>query len=479
MQPLDSAAEENKTFYRLVIPLMIAELVAALELTMIYAALPTLVREYGGTSEAGWLVTSFMLSAAAGAALFGRLGDLLGRRNVLLWVLALSTLGSAISSVTKDLELLILGRTLQGFAGAIVPLCFGMIREGVSLKKVPLGIGLISSTVTIASASGLVIGGIIIDYADWTMIFKITTALGIFAFLVVLLFIGKDKLQKTKGVLEDLLGGLLFIPAVVSLLLGITTISKQGLFATTSLSWVAAAIIFFSAWIWRELSVKNPLLDVRLLAKPEIAWPNIVMIFVALGVYQGGHLMSLFGQQPLATGIGLGLTATMAGFLLLPANICAGLTTPFVGAAVHRFGPRNLARLGCTMMFSAFLLLIFFNNSFTVVILLMIVQGVGLGILYVIVPVIVVHSVPSDRTSEATGMMGVIRSTAMAIGAQTVATLLAVSHGAPNSASGSHAFPDEAAYQTAFLYVAATAFIALILCQMLPKMLSNSAEAKG
>ena len=92
MQPLEMATEENKIFYRLVIPLMIAELVAALELTMIYAALPTLVREYGGTSEAGWLVTSFMLSAAAGAALFGRLGDLLGRRNVLLWVLALSTL---------------------------------------------------------------------------------------------------------------------------------------------------------------------------------------------------------------------------------------------------------------------------------------------------------------------------------------------------------------------------------------------------
>jgi MFS family permease len=203
------------------------------------------------------------------------------------------------------------------------------------------------------------------------------------------------------------------------------------------------------------------------------------MIFVALGVYQGGHLMSLFGQQPLATGIGLGLTATMAGFLLLPANICAGLTTPFVGAAVHRFGPRNLARLGCSMMFSAFLLLAFFNSDFTIVILLMIVQGVGLGILYVIVPVIVVHSVPSDRTSEATGMMGVIRSTAMAIGAQTVATLLAVSHSAPSKAGGHHAFPDEAAYQTAFLYVAATAFIALILCQMLPKMLSNSADAKG
>jgi len=200
------------------------------------------------------------------------------------------------------------------------------------------------------------------------------------------------------------------------------------------------------------------------------------MVFVALGAYQGGHLMALFGQQPLATGIGLGLSATMAGFLLLPANILAGMTTPFVGAAVHRFGPRILAQIGCMMMCSAFFLLAFFNSSVAVVILLMILQGVGIGVLYVITPVIIVHATPSDRTSEATGMMGVIRSTAMAIGAQTVATLLAVG-GSHHGGTGGHAFPSESAYQTAFFYVAGTAFIAFLLCQMLPKSLAKSQDA--
>ena len=475
MQPLAAGTNERGNFYKLVIPLMIAELVAALELTMIYAAMRTLVADFGGTAQAGWLVTSFMLSAAAGAALFGRLGDLLGRRTILLWVLALSTLGSAISSITKELEWLILGRTLQGFAGAIIPLCFGMIRERVHISRVPLGIGLISSTVTIASGSGLVLGGIIIDYADWTMIFKVSTGLGLIAFLTVLIFVAKDKLSEKAAVLEDILGGLLFIPAVVSLLLGISHISKYGLFEIASAGWILVAIFFMAAWIWRELSVKNPLLDVRLLAKPEIAWPNIVMIFIALGVYQGGHLMALFGQQPLATGIGLGLSATMAGFLLLPANILAGMTTPFVGAAVHRYGPRNLARLGCAMMCSAFILLTFFNSNVAVVILLLILQGVGLGIVYVITPVMIIHASPADRASEASGMMGVIRSTAMAIGAQTVATLLAVGGGSHGGAGG-HVLPNEAAYQTTFLYVAGMAFIALLLCQMLPAKLSDSEQ---
>ncbi len=476
MDQAASARTERGDFYRLVIPLMIAELVAALELTMIYAAMRSLVADFGGTAQAGWLVTAFMLSAAAGAALFGRLGDLLGRRNILLWVLALSTLGSAISSVTRELEWLILGRTLQGFAGAIVPLCFGMIRERVSIDRVPLGIGLISSSVTIASASGLVIGGLIIDHADWTMIFKISVGLGAFAFLTVLLFVAKDRLKSSIGALEDLLGGMLFIPAVISLLLGITHSSKHGLFDTTSLAWFGGAAAFLAAWIWRELSVKNPLLDVRLLARPEIAWPNILMVFIALGVYQGGHLIALFGQQPLATGIGLGLTATMAGFLLLPANILAGLTTPFVAAAVQKFGPRNIARIGCAMMSSAFLTLALYNDNAGLVLALMILQGVGLGMVYVTMPIIIVHATPPDRTSESSGMMAVIRSTAMAVGAQTVATLLAAGGGGGHGSAGGHAFPDAAAYQTAFLYVAGTAFISLLMCQMLPKTLSAATE---
>lgn len=477
MQADTAEHTERRSFYFLVIPLMIAEVVAALELTMIYAAMRSLVADFGGTTQAGWLVTSFMLSSAAGAAMFGRLGDLLGRRKILLWVLALSTLGSAISSMTRELEWLIAGRTLQGFAGAIVPLCFGMIRERVSQSRVSFGIGLISSTVVLASASGLVIGGLIIDYADWTMIFKVSTGLGVFAFLTVLSFIAKDKLSDTSGVLNDLLGGLLFIPAVVGLLQGIIHSAGHGLFDPTTLAWFSGAAVCLGGWIWRELSVENPLLDVRLLARPEIAWPNIMMVFVALGVYQGGHLMSLFGQQPLSTGIGLGLSATMAGFLLFPANMLAGVTAPAVASVVNRFGPRNLARLGCSMMCAAFTLLIFFNDNVIVVVLLMILQGVGLGIAYVITPIIIVHATPANRTSEATGMMAVIRSTAMAIGAQTVATLLATG-GSGHGGAEKRVYPSEAAYTTTFLYVAGTAFIALLTCQMLPKTLPVAAAAK-
>src|SRR3546814_6417449 len=91
-----------------------------------------------------------------------------------------------------------------------------------------------------------------------------------------------------------------------------------------TLFYVAVAVASLAAWVWRDLSVPNPLLQVRLLARPEIGWANACYVALALGAFQGGQIMALFGQQAPETGAGLGLSATAAGFLLLPANFKIG-----------------------------------------------------------------------------------------------------------------------------------------------------------
>ena len=154
------------SIWRLTLPLMAAEIVGSLELTMIYAAMRSLIGEFGSASAVGWLLTSFMLSSAAGAALFGRVGDLIGRRRVLLFVLAVSTVGSLISSSTRDLGWLIAGRAMQGAAGSIVPLCFGIVRARAEPARIPLGISLLAAASSLASATGLMLGGLVVDY--WT-----------------------------------------------------------------------------------------------------------------------------------------------------------------------------------------------------------------------------------------------------------------------------------------------------------------------
>lgn len=461
------------SIWRVVLPLMVAEVVASLELTMIYAAMRSLITEFGSASAAGWLVTSFMLSSAAGAALFGRVGDLLGRRRVLLAVLVIATLGSVISSVTRDLGWLIAGRAMQGAAGSIVPLCFGIARQRVDPAQVPFAISLLAAAGSIAAATGLVFGGLVVDLADWTMIFKVTAVMGAVAFVCIAMFVEADTQWNPNAMRQDLLGGLLFIPAAVGLLLAIDNIGHVGWNNRMTLVWSALAIASLVAWIYRELTVDMPLINVRLLATRDIGMANVIFVALALGAYQGGQIMALFGQQPSSTGVGLGLSATAAGLLLLPANIIMAAGYPLVAKLNQAFGPRRVAIAGFLMIIAGFGSLIPWHGTVGGVMSLLVLQAIGLGLVHVTVQLVVVSASPADRVSEATGMMTVIRATAMAIGAQTVATLLSAQGG---HGAGGTQFPSERDYVSVFAFVCTTAAIGALLARFLPARLTVRAD---
>ncbi len=109
--------------------LLIAEIAAIFETTMIYVALPTLIREFGDPITAGWLVTAHGLIGTSVALMAGRLGDIYGRKRVLLVMLSIAVAGSVLSAMTSDYMLVLLGRALQGCATALIPLSIGIIRE--------------------------------------------------------------------------------------------------------------------------------------------------------------------------------------------------------------------------------------------------------------------------------------------------------------------------------------------------------------
>jgi MFS family permease len=463
-----AAAHEN--LWKLLFPLMVAEVVGALELTMIYAAMRSLIADFGSASAAGWLVTSFMLSAAAGAAMFGRIGDLLGRRRVLLFVLVLAAAGSLVSAVMQDLAWVIAGRAMQGAAGAIIPLCYGIARERCEPSRLPFAISLLAAASSIASAFGLVIGGIIIDHFDWTMIFKVTTVLGVLAAVCVALMVSKDRQWNPHVMREDLLGGLLFVPAAVFLLLAIDNIGHVALHDDMTYIYGALAVLSLLVFVWRELTVANPLIEVRLLGTRAIGMANALYIALALGAFQGGQIMALFGQQDPATGAGLGLSATAAGLLLLPANLITAAIYPLVAKVCNTHGPRLTASIGFLLIIVGFGSLLVWNDNVALVMALLVIQSIGLGTVYVTIPMVVVSASPVDRVSESTGMMSVIRATAMAIGAQTVATLLSTSGGHGSGAPA--VFPSAGDYATVFVFVCATGVMGLVFTWFLPARLA-------
>ena len=136
--------------------LVIAELAASLETTMVFAALPAALREFG-RPEVSWLATGYLLVAGGSAALCGRLGDIFGRRRVLLAVLGFAVLGSLLAALSEELIWIIVGRAIQGLAGAALPLGDGIVREFFPPARLALGIGILTAAASLGAAFGFIV----------------------------------------------------------------------------------------------------------------------------------------------------------------------------------------------------------------------------------------------------------------------------------------------------------------------------------
>jgi len=155
----------------ILIVLVIAEITSAFEVGMMYAALATVMREFRDPAGTGWLITGFLLVGSVSAALCSRLGDLYGRKRLVLLMLACAISGSLIAAFAPNLPLLIAGRAVQGFSVALLPLCIGLVREHLPAARVPVGIGWLAAMASFSAGAGIVLGGWVADELGWRSIF--------------------------------------------------------------------------------------------------------------------------------------------------------------------------------------------------------------------------------------------------------------------------------------------------------------------
>ena len=206
---------------RKLLPLAGACLAYALAQTMVIPALPDLQRElHADPADATWLLTAFLLSSSVATPLFGRLGDMHGKERWLLISLAVFGVGSIVAALGSSLEVLILGRAIQGAGGAIFPLAIGIIRDEFPPEQVASGIGTISATFGIGGGAGLVLAGVLVDHFDISWIFwlsVLTTAMAAFA---VWRWVPESPVRARGRI--DWLGGALLSATLVALLLPIS-----------------------------------------------------------------------------------------------------------------------------------------------------------------------------------------------------------------------------------------------------------------
>ncbi len=219
--------------------LSFSALAFSLAQTMLIPALGELTDQLGtDASGIAWVLTGYLLAAAVATPIAGRLGDMFGKRRLLVISLLLFGLGSTVAALGDSLEVVVAGRVLQGFGGGIFPLCFGIIRDEFPRERVAGSIGLISAIFGIGGGAGLIAGGLIADHLSYHWIFWLGTITAALAALATQLWVPESP-ERTPGRI-DLRGAALLAVGLVLPLIAISRANAWGWGAPQTLGLIAA-----------------------------------------------------------------------------------------------------------------------------------------------------------------------------------------------------------------------------------------------
>lgn len=451
----------------LIITLLIAETASAIELTMIYTAMPAINLAYDGAPGVAWVVTASLLSATLAAAVCGRLGDLFGRRRVLLCILPIAATGSFISSFAPGLNGVIVGASLQGVAGAILPTCLALARERLGPERAPMSTGMIMMAATVSSGLGLAIGGLIVHNFGWRAVFIPSGICALVALAAVLLFIPKRTVAAAPVNDVKMLQGLMFAPGLLCLMLAISQFNRWGITDPRTLGLLAAAALILFLWARNQLGQTNPLINLRQLSQPQLAIAYFCMTLVAAGMMQHTLLLSMLLQQPSESGVGAGLNAAEAGAILSPTRLIGLIASPLSGWLVARYAPKPVIIAGILIAFGGWTTILLFNNHLNILVPAAIIEAAGFMIVYVAIPVAIMEAATADRRGEALGAFSVCQQSCVLLGAQVLLLILSSHRTEIPGLPGSYPAPES--LMQALTYVICMCLAALAVACFLPR----------
>jgi EmrB/QacA subfamily drug resistance transporter len=439
----------------------LAALSFALAQTTLIPALADLIEEFH-TDATGiaWVLTGYLISAAIFTPIFGRLGDMFGKRRLLVIALFTFAAGSAVSALGDSVAVIVAGRILQGVGGGIFPLCFGIIRDEFPPERVSASIGLMSATLGIGGGVGLVVGGLIIDHASYHWIFWLGAAMAVIAAVAAILFVPESPNRTPARI--DYRGAAVLAVGLSVPMYAISEANSWGWGSFRTLALIGAGLAVLVFWTWLEKRTEEPLADIAMLTKPTVAMTNIATLLIGFGMFASYVLIPQLVEAPESTGYGFDYSATQAGLVMLPAALMMLFAGPLSGRLGARYGNKLPLALGGIASGIGLVGLGLDHGSALSIVLWNIVSSIGIGLAYAAMPNLIVEAVPVARTGEATGFNALIRSVGSSLGSQVTAAILTA------TILASTGFPTSEGFKIAFLIGAGVSLIAGILALRIP-----------
>ncbi|MFC5063621.1 MFS transporter [Actinomycetospora atypica] len=438
-------------------------LIASLCMTLVVPIVPQLPALLSTTqANASWVITATLLGGAVATPIAGRLGDMIGKRRILLATLALLVLGALICAMTSSLVPVLIGRSLQGVAVSAVPLGISLMRDALPPERLGSGIALMSATLGIGGGLGLPLSALIVQVADWHALFWTAGALGAIGIALVLGVVPESP-QRSGGGFD----GVGAIALTVGLVLGLLAVSKGadwGWGSATTLGSAIGAVLILLAWgVW-ELRTAYPIVDLRVTARRAVLVPNLVSVPVGVAMFTGMVTFPQLLQAPLSSGYGLGLSLLAAGLVLAPNGVVMMLMSPVTARVSSRFGPRTSLQIGLVIIVVAYALGTMLLSQPWHVALVISLVGAGVALAYGSLPDLIMRAVPTDKTAAANGLNTLMRS----VGTSTASAVAAVVLSAMTIQVGGTTMPSLAGLQTTLWIAAGCGLVALVATTLIP-----------
>jgi len=440
-----------------------AGLMVSITLSMLVPVLPLIAADiHSSTTSTEWLLTSSLLTAAVAVPIMGRLGDLYGKRLMLIACAGFLVVGSLICALSQSLVPLVIGRSVMGLSVAAVPLGVSLITVILPPRRALFGVALISAMLGVGGALALPLAGVVGEHANYHLLFWICLAGGIISLLGSWLFLTEP--GKRTGGRFDVRGAILLAVALLCLLLPLSEASVWGWGSPRTIGLLAVALIMFGVFVLVERRVDSPLVDIAANARPALLRTNVASVCVGFALFASFIGTAAYVQAPRATGYGFGASIVVGGLCLLPSGLGQLALSPVSAVMTRRFGPKITLCTGSLVVAAGFVIRIAFTGQLWEIIAGTTVAGAGTGIAYAAMPALISLGAPRSELAAANGLNTLCRASGSSLASAVGGTILASSV----IVVGGTALPSLTAYRLLFVLCAAAAALGAGIALLVP-----------
>lgn len=328
--------------------LALSTLLASLGMSIANVALPTLSEEFAVPIQTvQWVVVAYLLAVTAMIVNAGKLGDIFGRKNVLLWGIGLFTLASLFCGLSTSFWMLLISRGVQGAGAAVqIALTMAYVQEVVAKEKIGMAMGLLGTMSALGTMLSPTLGGLIISSVGWHSIFFVFIPLGVIDFILAMRVLPNTKATAKPTLSQlDLIGTFLLTTTLLCYALAVTL--GKGNFHWQNLGLVSIALIGFALFLFTEKKVNHPLLDLRMFKNKKLRSGLLVNAIVST------VMMSTLIVGPFYLTYALGFQENVVGLILSIGPLVSSISGVSAGRLVDKLGSSTAIILGLLIMVAA------------------------------------------------------------------------------------------------------------------------------